>query len=386
MTDRRPQPDRFGTCPDRTETDSLKWSRYRGRDILPMWVADMDFRCAEPIAEALRRRVAHGVFGYAVARPADVDAVIDWIAQQHKWHIRREWIVWLPGLVPGLNAACRAFADPGQAVVSFTPIYPPFLTAPPLSDRQLITCPLKRDKGYYTFDIDALAERVGPHTRLLLLCSPHNPVGRLWTQQELLDVAHFCLEREIVICSDEIHCDLVLEEAQRHLPTAALSAEIAEQTVTLMSPAKTFNLAGLNCGFAIIPNETLRRRFLGTIRGILPHINSMGYTACRAALTQCGPWHQELIAYLRGNRDYVFDAVNALPGLSMGPVEATYLAWIDARQLGVRDPAKWFQQAGVGVSDGSDFDGAGFVRLNFGCPRPTLEQAVERIRGALQSR
>jgi cystathionine beta-lyase len=376
----------FDTFPDRTDTDSLKWSRYRGKDILPMWVADMDFACAEPIVEALRRRVSHGVFGYAVARPADYEAVIHWVQERHRWTIRKEWIVWIPGLVPGLHVTCRAFAEPGQDVASFTPVYPPFLSAPVLSDRRLVTCPLASDNGRYTFDLDALAKIVTPQTRVLLLCSPHNPVGRVWTRQELLDIAHFCLDRDILICSDEIHCDLVLDAGSTHVPTALLSPEIAERTVTLMSPAKTFNLPGLNCGFAIIPNDTLRRRFIRTAQGILPHVNVMGYTACRAAFTQCGPWQQELIATLRGNRDYLTQSINALPGLSMGPVEATYLAWIDARSLNVTPPAAWFEQAGVGVNDGADFDGAGFVRLNFGCPRRTLELAVQRLQTALESR
>ena len=376
----------FDTFPERTDTDSLKWSRYRGKDILPMWVADMDFVCAEPIVEALRRRVNHGVFGYAIARPADVEAVLHWVQERHRWTIRKEWIVWVPGLVPALHVVCRAFAEPGQEVASFTPVYPPFLSAPVLSDRRLVTCPLACDKGRYTFDLDALAKLVTPQTRVLLLCSPHNPVGRVWTRQELLDVSHFCLERDILLCSDEIHCDLVLDAGCTHIPTALLSPEITERTVTLMSPAKTFNLPGLNCGFAIIPNEQVRRRFIRAAQGILPHVNVMGYTACRAAFTECGPWQQELIAALRGNRDYLSRSINALPGLSMGPVEATYLAWIDARALAVPSPAAWFEQAGVGVNDGADFDGAGFVRLNFGCPRHTLELAVQRLQTALKSR
>ena len=376
----------FESCPDRTDTDSLKWSRYRGKDILPMWVADMDFASAEPILEALEARVRHGVFGYAMARPADTQAVIDWVDAEHHWRIEKEWIVWLPGLVPALNIACRAFAEPEQEILTFTPIYPPFLSAPTLSQQRLVTCPLRRENNRYTFDLDMLAKTVTPQTRLLLLCSPHNPVGRVWTRHELDGLTRFCLQRDLLICSDEIHCDLVLDEACRHIPTATLSSEIAQRTITLMSPAKTFNLPGLNCGVAIIPNETLRRQFVRTAAGILPHVNIMGYTACRAAFTRGGPWHRQLIATLRGNRDYLIEAINALPGLSMGPVEATYLAWIDATGLKTENPAKWFEHAGVGVVDGADFAGDGFVRLNFGCPRPLLENAVKRIKTALLSR
>lgn len=376
----------FNACPDRNDTDSLKWSRYRGKDILPMWVADMDFVCAAPVLDALRRRIDHGVFGYALARPADYDAVIGWLQTRHNWNIRREWLVWLPGLVPALNVACRAFADPDEEVLTFTPVYPPFLTAPNLSDRRLLTCPLARDNGRYTFDLDALSKTVTPQTRLLLLCSPHNPVGRVWTHDELLAVADFCLKRGIVLCSDEIHCDLVLDTNCRHIPTATLSPEIAANTVTLMSPAKTFNLPGLNCGFAVIPDESLRRRFLRAAQGILPHVNIMGYTACRAAFNEAGQWQQELIVYLRDNHDCLCESINALPGLKMSPAQATYLAWIDAAELNLEHPAKWFEAAGVGVSDGKEFDGPGFVRLNFGCPRSTLKEALRRIKTALESR
>ena len=384
MTDEgKPSP--FDACPDRMDTDSLKWSRYRGKDILPMWVADMDFVCAAPIIEALEARVRHGIFGYAIARPADTQAVINWVAARHNWHIEKEWVVWLPGLVPSLNVACRAFSEPQHEVATFTPIYPPFLAAPTLSQRQLLTCPLRRENNRYTFDMDTLAKTVTPKTKLLLLCSPHNPVGRVWTRRELDDLSRFCLEQNILICSDEIHCDLVLDEDVRHIPTATLSPQIADRTITLMSPAKTFNLPGLNCGVAIIPNETLRRQFLRTAQGILPHVNILGYAACRAAFTQGRPWHQQLIDYLRGNRNYLSETINALPGLSMGPVEATYLAWIDATGLNIDNPAKWFEHAGVGVSDGNDFAGPGFVRLNFGCPRPLLENAILRIKQQLKN-
>jgi len=257
------------------------------------------------------------------------------------------------------------------------------LSGPVLSGRQIVTCPLARENSRYHFDLEAMAQTVTPETRLMLLCSPHNPVGRVWTRQELEAVSQFCLERDIIICSDEIHCDLVLDENCRHIPTASLSAEIAEQTITLMSPAKTFNLPGLNCGVAIIPNESLRRRFMHAAQGILPHVNIMGYTGCRAAFTQCKDWHRELIATLRENSRYLYKSINAMPGLSMGPVEATYLAWIDTRELKTDNAVKWFERAGVGVSDGADFDGAGFIRLNFGCPKSLLEKDVERIQTAL---
>jgi len=368
----------FDQTIDRRGTGSLKWERYRGRDVLPMWVADMDFRSPPEVIEALRRRVDHGVFGYPVPTQVLVEAVVDRMKRMYGWAIEPDWIVWIPGVVVGLNIACRAIGHPGDQAVTFTPIYPPFLSAPRHMDRGLLRLPLVRQDDRYTVDVDRFERSVTDRTRLLLFCNPHNPVGRSFDCEEVRRVAEVCLRHKIVICSDEIHCDLVLDNRQ-HVPTATLDPEIEQQTITLMAPSKTFNTPGLGCAMAIIPNGHLRRQFVDAKAGLVPHVNVFGFEAALAAYQHGEAWRQALLQVLRANRDYLIREVNRIPGLAMGPVEATYLAWIDASGLGVDNPARLFEQAGVGLSDGAEFDGPGFVRLNFGCPRPTLEQAVERM-------
>lgn len=384
MKDAEPTNDAFGYLADRRGSDSLKWARCGESDMLPMWVADMDYQCAEPIIAALHNRIDHGVFGYAAPRPSVTDAAIGWLRSRHDWPIQPEWIVWLPGLVPALHACCRAFAKDHQQVLTFTPIYPPFMAAPVRSDRELVTCLLSNENGRYKMDMDRLADCVTDQTRLLLLCSPHNPVGRVWERDELRQIAEFCLERNIVLCSDEIHCDLILDANLKHIPTATLSPEIAANTVTLMSPAKTFNLPGLNCGFAIIPNPQLRSTFKKAAYDVIPHVNALGYVACEAALTKGLPWLEQVLDYLRINRDILFNAINAADGLSMGPVEATYLAWIDVSKLNLPKPSTFFEQAGLTVMNGETFGQSGFIRMNFACSREHLLLAIDRIQEAVQ--
>ena len=373
----------FDHPPDRTGTDSLKWARYAGRDILPMWVADMDFPAPEPVLRALQNRISHGVFGYSVPGSQTEEAVVEWMATRHQWAIRPDWIVWLPGLVCGLNVVCRAFAEPAQEILTATPIYPPFLSAPPFSGRKLVRCPLKREHAFYSFDLQQLEQAISGQTKVFLFCSPHNPVGRVWTKEELEAVAQICLRKNCLLCSDEIHADLVLDPDKKHIPTASLGRDIADRTITLASPSKTFNLPGLSCAFAIISNEHLRSRFSRTMQGIVPHVNALGLAACRAAYTEGAPWLADLLDYLRVNRDLVYETIRQTPGLSMGPVEATYLAWIDCRGLGLSNPAQFFEDAGVGLSDGAEFEAPGFVRLNFACPRARLQEALRRIQKAV---
>lgn len=372
-------------CPDRKDTDSLKWAKYADKDILPMWVADMDFQSDPRILSALHQRIDQGIFGYAVPTRETVNAVVNWLQARHNWTIEPDWIVWIPGLVSGLNIVCRAFAAASEQVFTFTPIYPPFLSAPILSGRKRLTCPLLYDEKEkrYSIDFDRLEAALTDNTRVLLLCSPHNPVGRVWNESELQKLAYLCLDRNIILCSDEIHCDLILDKNARHTPTATLSQEIAQNTITLMSPAKTFNLPGFNCGYAIIPNARLRHRFKKAADGIVPHVNALGYTGCRAAYTSDSGWLEEVLAYLRGNHQFLHARINQLPGLSMGVVEATYLAWIDVRKLNIDNAAEFFEHHGVGVIDGAEFGQKGYIRLNFACSRDCLEQAIERIQKAV---
>jgi cystathionine beta-lyase len=374
----------FDRLINRRNTGSLKWNKYKSADVIPMWVADMDFQAPPAILESLHTHVEHGIFGYAVPGSELAEVVVGRMEAEYQWKIRPSWIVWLPGLVPALNVVCRALGNDGDEVLTFTPVYPPFLSAPGLCRKKLKAIPLRREGDLFTFNVERLENEVSPRSKLLLLCSPHNPVGRRYSRREIESVAEICLRHNIVICSDEIHCDLILDGGE-HVPAATLSSEIAANTITLMSPSKTFNVPGLNCAFAIIPNESLRRSFIGNRKGIVPDTNALGYTACLTAYRDCEQWRAGLIDYLRGNRDVVYRFINEeIPRLSMDNVEATYLAWIDARDLPVPDPTLFFEQAGVGLSDGRDFQGSGYVRLNFGCPRKTLSEALDRMKRAVR--
>jgi len=373
----------FDTIIDRSNTGSEKWDKYKGRDIIPLWVADMDFRSPPVVIEALHERVSHGVFGYTHPSQGLIDAVLGHLERDFGWRIKPEWIVWLPGLVCGLNVLCRAVGETDDEVVTFTPVYPPFLSAPPLSQRKLVTVPLHLRNGRWEADLEELERAITPQTKLLLLCSPHNPVGRCWSREELLGFAELATRHNLVIGSDDIHAGLILDKDKRHIPIATLSPEIARRTITLLAPSKTYNIPGLGCSFAVIPDQELRNNFRKAKGRIVPHVNALGYTAAEAAYRDGEEWRMALIDYLRANRDLVIEAVKRMPGLSITPVEATYLAWLDTRQRGIEHPGRFFEEAGVGLSDGSDFCGPGFVRLNFGCARSLLQEALQRMEHAL---
>jgi cystathionine beta-lyase len=375
----------FDEIIERRGTSSEKWDRYQGRDIIPLWVADMDFRSPQPIVDALRERIEHGIFGYTRPLEGLADAVIAHLQDEYDWSIEEEWIVWLPGLVTGLNVACRSVGEDGDEVLSAVPVYPPFLTAPRHSLRNLVTTHLVEDRGRWVFDFADLERAITGRTRLFLFCNPHNPVGRAFSRDELLRVAELCLRHRLFICSDEIHAGLILDQDKKHIPLASLATEIAARTITLLAPSKTFNIPGLGCAFAVIPDPGLRRRFCRAMAGIVPSVNALGFTAALAAYRDCGEWHRDLLEYLRGNRDLVHQTINGIKGLSMHHLEATYLAWIDTRKSGLHDPTSFFEQAGVGLSRGSDFGDPGFVRLNFGCPRPLLQKALTRMKTAFDS-
>ena len=367
----------FDAVVDRSGTGSDKWDYYGDRDIIPMWVADMDFRAPPPVIEALHRRVDHGIFGYTDA-PAELTAAArDMLAASFDWAVEPEWFVWLPGLVPGLHLACAAVGEDSDEVLTMTPVYPPFLQAPARARRQLVTVPLADHRG--TIDFAALEAAITPRTRMLMLCSPQNPTGRVYGRDELNELADLCIRHDLVLVSDEIHFGLLLDPAARHTMTAQLGPEIARRSITLIAPSKTYNIAGLGCSLAIIPDPFLRRCFNAARAGFVPKVNTLGFTAATAAWRDCADWHAGLIDYLRGNRDRVEAAVNAHPGLAMHAGAATYLAWIDARELGVEDPVAAFEDVGLGLSDGRHFGAPGFVRLNFGCPRATLDEGLRRL-------
>jgi cysteine-S-conjugate beta-lyase len=369
---------------DRTNTGSLKWDRYADKELLPFWVADMDFQAAPVILDALRERVDHGVFGYTLARQSCTEAVQEYLAKVHQFVVEPEWILWTPGMVPVLNMVCRAFAKPGDAILTMTPVYYPFLTAPGYADQELQAVPLVLNSAQqvWEIDFDALRKAVSRRTRILILCNPHNPVGKVFTREELEKLAMFIVKHDLILCSDEIHCDLILND-KPHICAGTLSEELLARTIVLMSPSKTYNLAGLACAYAIIPNKTLRQRFQQAIRGIFTEVNCFGYTACEAAYRHGEPWRQAMLTYLEANRSHVYEQVAThMPRIQLYPMDATYLAWLDVRSLSHPRPMQVFESRGIALSDGATFQGEGFVRLNFGCPRSMLDEGLSRMRMA----
>lgn len=375
---------------ERAGTDSQKWQKYAGRDVLPLWVADMDFKSAPAIIDALHRRVEHGVFGYARPVSSTVEAVVTAMAKRYGWTIDPAWIVWLPGLVVGLNVTAQAFAQPDEEILTLAPVYPPFMSAPKNSARVSVTVPWVAGTDGWGIDWDALERAVTPRTKLFYLCNPHNPLARVWRRDELTQLAEFCVRHDLVLCSDEIHCDLILDPALPHIPTSMLSPEIAARTVTLMAPSKTYNVPGLGTSIAIIPDAMRRARFIRTAAGIVAEVTTLGFAACEAAYRDSEPWRQALLAYLRGNRDYLLEAVaRELPGVRVeAPVEATYLLWLNVSALGLANPTAHFEAHGVGLSDGAVFGApkGSHVRLNFGCTRATLVEAIGRMKAAIAAR
>ena len=376
----------FDTPVDRHHTVSLKWERYGNRDIIPMWVADMDFRSPPAVIRALDQRVEHGVFGYGAAPIALTELVCQMLAERYSWQVDPDHLVWLPGLVCGLNVACRSIGAEGDDVMTLVPIYPPFLTAPGNSGRGLVTVPLVAESNRWVIDFDELEKSITPKTRLLLFCNPHNPVGRVFSRQEIVRLVSLCVRHDIIICSDEIHCDLILDADKKHVPTAAISPEAADRTITLMAPSKTFNIPGLGCSFAVISNRGLRHKFLRAMAGIVPEVNILGFTAAGAAYRDSWDWLAALLEYLGDNSRLVEKEIGSMEDLSMCHVEATYLAWIDARRIDTISPARFFEAFGVGFSEGSDFGFPGYVRLNFGCRRSLLQEALQRVKRAVKEK
>lgn len=377
----------FDRLIERRNTDSIKWTLY-AEDVIPLWVADMDFPSAEPIVRALTDRARHGVFGYSLPPKALTLALIQRLKELYGWSVAEPEVIFLPGIVTGLNIAFQAYVERGEAVLAQPPVYFHFLRDPVQHGRVLIDPPLVRSKDSWEIDFDLFERSITPSTKLFVLCNPHNPVGRVFSRQELERIAEICLRHGLIICSDEIHCDLVFPP-YRHIPIATLAPEIADRTVTLMAPSKTYNIAGLGCGYAVIRNRRLRDRWKEASSGIVPHVNIMGHVAALAGLTEGQDWLDQVIEYLKGNRDFLYEYVGGkIPFMTMNRVEATYLAWLDCQKLGiVGNPAVFFRsEARVALSDGLEFGkpGEGFVRLNFACPRHVLSEALDRMKHALE--
>jgi cystathionine beta-lyase len=320
-----------------------------------------------------------------VPHKAPVEAVKAYLSDRHGLTMEEDWLVWLPGLVQGLNLVCRSAGMSGDGVMVNTPVYPPFLSAPVFSDRTRITSELVEVDGRYTFDREGMEDAVTADTRLFILCNPHNPVGRVFNREELEWLLDFCERHDLWICSDEIHCDLLLRDDVEHVPMLSFGERAAKRTITFMSPSKTYNLPGLACAYAVIPNPEIRNAFQKVCRGIITEVNCFGYAGLVSAYTHGEPWRQEMLAVLKQNLKTVETFLaERLPNVKMPVMEATYLAWLDLRAYGLDKPVSHIESFGLGLSNGVDFGApAGFVRLNFGCPPSVLEEGLKRLERAL---
>ncbi len=380
----------FDNMPDRRNSESIKWNHFEA-DVLPMWVADMDFVSPEPVIRALQERVAHGVFGYVLDLPGLREIIVERMEKLYHWNILPEEIVFIPGVVTGINMAGHAFVQHDEGVVVQTPVYGPFYEVPRHAGGLRHEMELTRNlDGTYSIDWDTFEQTITPQSRMFLMCNPHNPVGRVWTRSELEHIADICTRHDLLICSDEIHCDLIYS-GQTHIPIASLDKEISQRAITVMAPSKTYNIAGLSSSFAIIQNPQLRKQFIKGEKGLAHGVNLLGLVAARAAYQDGQEWLDQLLVYLEGNRDALQDyVVKHMPGVHMASPQGTYLAWLDCRDLDIEQSLGDFfrEKARVAVSDGSGFGkgGAGFIRLNFGCPRAMMLEALQRMKTALEAR
>ena len=382
----RPTPpaDAFGHAPDRRGTGSEKWDRYAGRDILPLWVADMDFRAPDAILDAIRARVDHGVFGYTLPPPGFAPALAAHLEHLHGWNVDPEHVISTPGVVTGLAITARLLAAADDEILTFTPVYPPFLSLPGLAGRRVVRVPLApstpaSSATAWGIDWDAVAAAITPRSRLFWLCHPHNPTGTIFGREDLLRLADVAERHGLTVVSDEIWSDLLLAEDAVHVPFASLDHPAARCAITLTAPSKTWNLAGLACAAAIVGDERLRRTWRAAGGGLVPMVNPLGYAAAEAAWRHGDDWRRQLVAVLRRHRDRVLAAVASIPGLTCIAPQATYLLWIDCRGTGVADPQAACEAAGLGPSDGRDFGAPGFIRLNTACPTERLDEALRRL-------
>lgn len=369
---------------DRRSTGSMKWEKYPA-DVLPMWVADMDFPAAGPIVEALRERVGHGVFGYTLPTEKLIETCVSYFERKWGWKVEPEWIVPQPGLGVVIHTASRHLGDPEKGVVVPSPIYHVFRNAVPRAGRKRVDVRMARSGTGWVLDPEAIrsaAAREGAD--VLMLCNPHNPTGKVFTKAELEALADLALSEGWTICSGEVHADLILDEDAAHVPVASLSPEVAASCVTMQSPSKAYNVAGLNFGVAVIADEGMRRRYCHGASGqVVSQLNPFGMAAAEVAWGgACDGWMDGCVAHLRSNRDLLAEAVDGIDGLDMAHMQATYLAWIDVSALGLEDPPAHFEAHGLGMSPGADFGDPGFMRLNFGCGREALDEGIRRLSAA----
>lgn len=378
---------RFQQLIDRRSTESIKWNAY-GEDILPMWVADMDFLCPPQVIEAIQNRVKHGIFGYPTEPPRLRSVIVDRLKRRYGWTIEPEWITFIPNVFSGFHLAAHAVTRPGDGVLLTTPLYFPMLLVPDNAElKGQIVELIRGEDGTYTVPMARFEGAITGRSELFILCNPHNPIGKVYTRDELEQLAEVCLKHDLIICSDEIHADF-LYDGRKHIPIASLSREIADRTITLMSPVKSFNVAGIPFAFAVIPNPGLRKQYESAGKGLVIHPSALGYTAALAAFEHCDAWSADLVKVLEANRDFADDFITSeIPGMRMTPMQGTYLAWLDCRDTGMKGSPYDFllENARVATVDGAKFGpgGEGFVRMNMACPAARLQEGLERIRDAL---
>ncbi|WP_347338981.1 MalY/PatB family protein [Paenalkalicoccus suaedae] len=380
---------------ERKNTNSVKWDAVKtlyksDTELLPMWVADMDFRPPTAVIEALQERITHGVFGYTQIPDSTHQAIKDWYKNRQNFEIETEWITYSSGVVPSIGKTIQAFTEPGENVVVQSPVYTPFFSMVKDNGRNVVNVPLHEADGKYSIDFEALEEAFKNDAKLFLLCSPHNPVGRVWTREELHRIGLLCVQYDVILVSDEIHGDLVFEP-HKQIPVASISQEIANQTITLIAPSKTFNLAGLQASAIITPNKKLRSKLqkIDRSQGFFT-LNLAGIAAMEAAYSHGEEWLTELLDYLHGNAELVKSFIRAeLPELSMELPEATYLLWIDFRKLGLSDEEimdRLIKKGKLALNDGKSFGegGSGFMRMNIACPRDTVAEGLKRLKLAVR--
>lgn len=370
----------FDEIIDRRHSDSGKWNVYDA-DVLPLWVADTDFKSPDVIMDAIKQRVDHGVFGYPTHSNTLAQTTADWVEKRHGWKINPEQVQLLTGVISGFNLVAQAFAGQGKVLVQI-PSYPPFLHVAENAGTQMITHSLVPGVDQYEMDFDSF-EAAASQASIFLLCNPQNPTGRVFTRAELERMAEICLRHHVLICSDEIHSDLVYG-GQKHIPIASLSPEVAARTITLIAPSKTFNVAGLKTAMAILPSKDMIKPLSAAAKGLVGSPNLLGQTAAEAAYRHGEAWLAELLVYLEANRDFMVDFIHRnLPGINCFSPQGTYLAWLDCRALNLPGtPYQFFlDKARVALNKGDDFgeNGIGFVRINFACPRATLLEALQRM-------
>jgi len=377
----------FDEIINRRTSDSIKWNLF-DEDVIPLWVADMDFVSPKSVIDILADRVQHGVFGYGLPPRELTETICKRLLDLYNWKVELEEVVYLPGVVVGFNNVIHALTGPDQKVLIQTPVYNPFLYAAKNAKAICTDVPLIKDeKNHYFIDFDEFESKVDKQTALFLFCNPHNPVGRVYTVEELSRISEIYLKHNIPICSDEIHCDLIFHGHQ-HVPIASLGPEIAKNSITLMSPSKTFNIAGLGSSFAIVQNPRYRKLLERAQQGLVSHVNILGSQAALAAYTEGSDWLKQLMQYLTKNRDFLENYVNEnFPGVKISKIEGTYLAWLDFNALNLpENPYDFFlKKAKVALTDGEIFGsgGKGFVRLNFGCQKSVLLDALDRMNVAL---